>query len=362
MLMAWRFADPAIILVVTAILGLGVLGIASTGAHLHESSFFYFYRQLAFIGAGCIAMFIGAQINYNKYRFRTQGPYIAAISLLTAVFILGHKSWLPIGGGVHIQPSEAAKLIIIVYLSYVMSFDRLGAIKFWKHSVPIMLTCGLLIILTALQPDFGTALVMTALTVYLLFLGHIPLSHMIGPILISLPSIVSIPFIFPHVMRRISGFISSMFPGASGVGHLSYHDIKFRIAMGSGGWFGSGFGKGVIKRSFLPASHTDSIFAALVEEGGFLTGFAVVSLFLVLFYLGERTAQYSQDKFGAMMARGIAFYIVIQAFLNIAVCLGLFPNTGVTLPLISYGGSSVIVTMFAIGVLINISAQRTLMW
>ncbi|MBN1354717.1 FtsW/RodA/SpoVE family cell cycle protein [bacterium] len=360
MLTVWRFADQSIVLVVMAMLGLGLLAIFSAGYHLHPNHYFYFCRQLFYIGLGTVSMLIGACVNYGNYRFRTQVPYILGTILLAAVFILGNQSWLPIGGGFHLQPSEIAKLIIIVYLSYFMSFER-GTIHFMKHSVPIMLTCGILILMTALQPDFGTALVMTALTVYLLFIGNLPLTHMIIPVAVALPAVVSVPFFFPHVMKRIVNFSVSLLPGA-GMENLAHHDLQFRLAIGSGGFFGTGFGQGIVKRSVLPASHTDSIYAVLVEEGGFLTGAAVICLFLALLLIGERTARFSHDRFGALLARGIVFYIVIQAFLNISVCLGLFPNTGVTLPLFSYGGSSIIVTMYALGVLVNISAQRIIMW
>jgi len=357
MMMVWKNTDPVIILIIMTLLGLGLLGILTTGYHLNENPDYFFNRQMLYIGIGLIALIISAQLNYNLYRFKTQVPFIAAISLLIAVYLLGHKSWLPLGAGFHIQPSEAAKIIIILYLSYIVSFDRPGGINFWKHSVPMMLTCGLLIVLTAFQPDFGTALVMTFLTVYLLLIGSIPISHLIIPVFFVIPIITSIPFIFPHVMWRIKYFMLILLPHQT-PWEIGYHDLQLRLAIGSGGLCGSGFGNGFIKRSFLPASHTDSIFAVLIEEGGFLTGLAIICLFLALLFLGERTAKYSSDRFGAMLARGIVFYIVIQAFLNISVCLGLFPNTGVTLPLFSYGGSSIIVTLFSLGILVNISSQR----
>jgi len=352
-----RWSDPLIILVVFSMLGLGLLGILTAGFHLNISQYFFFVRQLLYIGIGLSAFAIGMSIDYRLYRFKTHFPFLVAIALLAAVFAFGRQSWLNIGGGFHIQPSEIAKLIIIVYLAYVMSFDRRGGMQFWAHSMPIMLTCGLLIVLTALQPDFGTALVMSCITLYMLFIGSIPIIHLLGPMLCTVPFILTVPFLFPHVRWRIVAFLLALTPNLA-PWKLGYHDYQLRLAMGSGGLFGTGFGKGLIKRSFLPASHTDSIFAVLVEEGGFLTGLAIICLFLALFLLGERTARYASDRFGALLARGIAFYLALQGFLNISVCLGLFPNTGVTLPLYSYGGSSLIVTLYALGVLVNISSQR----
>ncbi len=358
MLTIWRMADPLIILVTLAMLGLGLLGVLSAGAHLSVDHLHFFFRQLIFASLGLILLGISASIDYTRYRFKTHLPYLLAILLLAAVIFFGRQSWLSIGMGFHFQPSEFAKLIIIIYLSYVLSFERFSGMQFFQHSLPIMFTCGLLIFLTVLQPDFGTALIMSLLTAYMLWIGCMPLLHLLIPAAIVAPLAVIVPFIFPYVRMRIYYFIISILPHSGPGKHLGYHDLQLRLAMGSGGLLGRGFGLGLIKRSFLPASHTDSIFTVLVEEGGFLTGLAVVCLFFALFLLGERTARYAHDRFGAMLARGIVFYIAIQAFLNIGVCLGLFPNTGVTLPLFSYGGSSMIVTLCAIGILINVSSQR----
>lgn len=128
--------------------------------------------------------------------------------------------------------------------------------------------------------------------------------------------------------------------------------------MGNGGFFGQGFGNGLVKRSFLPACHTDSIFTVLVEEGGFSIGVIIIILFVALAWLGEYTARSAKNRFGAFLARGITFYLTMQATLNIGISLGLLPNTGITLPFLSYGGSSLVISLAAIGILINVSSQR----
>ncbi len=361
MFTAYTKAAPIIYLIIFAMLGLGLLGILTAGFHLHDQPFRYFQRQLIYVGIGLVCMMITGFTNYQLYRFKTYFPYVITIILLAAVFAFGKQSWLRLIGGFHIQPSEIGKLIIIIYLAYVMSFDRVSDMKFWRHSTPIMLTCFLLIIPTALQPDFGTALVMTLITGYLLIIGGMPIRHILVPLTLAFPAIIMVPFIFPHVMRRILNFIILFRPNLD-ISQLSFHDLQLRLAMGSGGMLGKGFGQGLVKRSFLPASHTDSIFAVLVEEGGFLTGTIIILLFLGLVLTGEKTANSTPDRFGAMLVRGITFYIGIQAFLNIGVCLGLLPNTGVTLPFFSYGGSSMIVTLISVGILINISSQRQIIY
>lgn len=359
MITVFKNADPMIAIVILCMLGLGLLGVLSAGMHLNQNPLFFFQRQLIFIIAGLILMLTASKIDYRIYRFKAVYVYMFSVVLLLIVLLYSsNQSWIPIWF-FHLQPSEPAKLMIILYLSYITSFDRDGKLSFWNHSVPIMFTCATLIIPTALQPDFGTAMVMTIITAYTMLIGAIPLAHLLMPAALGIPFAVAIPVLFPHVMQRFINFLQGLTQGSDPF-QLSYHDLQFHLAMGSGGLFGTGFGNGLIKRSFLPASHTDSIYAVLVEEGGFFTGMAIVFLFLALFLLGERTARYASDHFGAMLARGITFYITVQAFLNISVCLGLFPNTGVTLPFFSYGGSSMLISLFAIGVLINISSQRQL--
>ncbi len=360
MISSIKSADPRIIIIVFMLIAIGLLGVLSAGMSIGNFPYFYFLRQLAFIGIGGIFLLIGTAVDYRLYRFRTQTPYIATIVLLIFVFIAGEQSWLPIGMGFHLQPSEIAKLVLIAYLAYVLSFDWYSGMTFWKHSLPIMIVCVSLIIPTALQPDFGTALVMTMITGYLLLLGPVPLSHLLVPAGMAVPFAVTVPFIFPHVKVRLVNFVNLVNPLLP-IEKLAHHDFYMRMSMGNGGITGRGFCGGLVKTSFLPANHTDSIFAVLVEEGGFITGTLIILLFAGLLYVGEHTARFANDRFGATLARGITFYISGQAFLNIAVCLGLFPNTGVTLPLLSYGGSSMIVTLFAIGVLINVSSQRQML-
>ncbi|MBN1295816.1 cell division protein FtsW [bacterium] len=350
-------SNPFIILTVLILTGLGLLGVMTTGRHLSEDPYHFVHRQLMYAGLGILFLFAMAMIDYSHFRLKTQWPYVATIGLLVAVLIWGrNNSWLRLPM-FSIQPSEIGKFILILYIAYIMAFDRMDAMHFWTDSLPILLTCSLLIIPTALQPDFGTALVMTMITGYMLLAGGMPVAHLLYPALSTLPAVLAVPILHPYVMLRFTHFLVSLNPFAD-PSHLSFHDYHMRMAMGNGGILGTGFGNGLVKRSFLPASHTDSIFTVIVEEGGFISGIIVIGLFIGLVWLGESTARSAKDRFGAFLARGITFYLVAQAFLNISVCLGLLPNTGVTLPFLSYGGSSLVVSLAAIGVLINVSSQR----
>lgn len=352
----FKRSNPFIALTVLALTGIGLLGVYSTGRHLHQDPGFYFNHQLAYVGIGLIFLFIMALIDYSHFRFKTQWPYLLTILLLVAVLLFGNQSWLALPF-FNIQPSEIGKLILILYISCAMAFDRIESMRFFRDSLPIMIGCFSLILPTAAQPDFGTALIMTIIMIYMLLSTGFPYLHLALPAIPFAPVVVIVPFLFPYVMVRFSNFIVNLNPFSSPE-KLSFHDYHMRMAMGNGGFLGTGFGNGLVKRSFLPACHTDSIFTVMVEEGGFILGALIIALFLALVWMGELTARSAKDRFGAFLARGITCYFGAQAFLNIGVCLGILPNTGVTLPFLSYGGSSMVVSMAAIGILINVSSQR----
>ncbi|MBN1879562.1 FtsW/RodA/SpoVE family cell cycle protein [bacterium] len=352
----FKSSNPFIALIVMALTGIGLLGIFTSGRHLHPDPYYYFHHQLIHVGIGFIFLVLLALVDYSYFRFKTQLPYFGTILLLVAVLLFGNQSWLAFPF-FNIQPSELGKLVLILYISCSMAFDRIDSMRFFADSLPILIGCISLIGPTAAQPDFGTALIMTIITGYMLLSTGFPFLHLAIPAIPVIPVVVIVPFIYPYVMVRFTNFLVNLNPFSS-PSQLSFHDYHMRMAMGNGGFWGTGFGNGLVKRSFLPASHTDSIFTVLVEEGGFLMGIGIVALFLGLIWMGELTARAAKDRFGAFLARGITCYFGAQAFLNIGVCLGILPNTGVTLPFLSYGGSSMVISMAAIGILINVSSQR----
>lgn len=352
----FKRSNPFISLCVMALTGFGLLGVFSTGRHLHPNPYYYFNRQLLYIAIGIAAMLILALVDFSKFRFKTQFPYALTVILLLAVLVMGRQAWLPLGL-FNFQPSELGKLVIILYISNVMAFDRLESMRFWNDSIPILIIAFSLIGFTIMQPDFGTALVMMVITIYMLLLTGFPYKHIFLPVVPFVPFSVAVAYRYPYIMTRYTNYLKNISPWSS-PSHLSFHDYHMRMAMGNGGFWGRGFGNGLVKRSFLPASHTDSIFAVMVEEGGFLTGVIIIVLFLALAWLGEYTARSAKNRFGAFLARGITFYLSMQAFLNIGISLGLAPNTGITLPFLSYGGSSLVISLAAVGILINVSSQR----
>ncbi len=352
----FKRSNPFISLCVMALTGFGLLGVFSTGRHLHPNPYYYFNRQLLYIAIGIAAMLILALIDFSKFRFKTQIPYVLTVILLLAVLVMGRQAWLPLGL-FNFQPSELGKLVIILYISNVMAFDRLESMRFLNDSIPILIIAFSLIGFTIMQPDFGTALVMMVITIYMLLLTGFPYKHIFLPVVPFVPFSIAVAYRYPYIMTRYTNYLKNISPWSS-PSLLSFHDYHMRMAMGNGGFFGRGFGDGLVKRSFLPASHTDSIFAVMVEEGGFLTGVIIIVLFLALAWLGEYTARSAKNRFGAFLARGITFYLSMQAFLNIGISLGLAPNTGITLPFLSYGGSSLVISLAAVGILINVSSQR----
>jgi cell division protein FtsW len=352
----FKRSNPLISLIILTLTSLGLLAVFTTGRHLNSNPYHYFYRQLAFSVIGLFVLLSLAIVDYTKFLFEKKSPYFITSGFLLAVIFFGNGRWLNLKL-INIQPSELGKLVIIMYISYVMAFVRFEELSFINQSLPIMIVTFSLVGFTLMQPDFGTALIMMVIALYMFILTKFPIKHLLIPVIPFIPLAFIVPFRYPYVMSRYLNFVKNIDPRTP-VSFLSFHDYGLRMSMGNGGLTGLGFGNGIVKRSFLPASHTDSIFAVLVEEGGFLMGVTVIFLFVALLLLGESTARDAKDRFGAYLARGITFYLSGQAFLNICICLGLLPNTGITIPFVSYGGSSLIVSMAAVGILINISSQR----
>ncbi len=352
----FKRSNPLIPIIVLTLTGLGLLGVFTTGRHLNGNPYYFMSRQLTFVVIGVFALLVLALVDYTRFLFERKSPYFITVAFLIAVIFFGNGRWINLQY-FNMQPSELGKLVIIMYVSYVMAFVRFEKLSFKSQSLPIMAVTFSLVAFTLLQPDFGTALIMMVIALYMFVLTGFPVKHLLVPIIPFIPLALIVPFRYPYVMRRYLNFVANISPWRSPES-LSFHDYGMRMAMGNGGISGLGFGNGIVKRSFLPASHTDSIFTVLVEEGGFLLGALIIVLFLALFILGESTARDAKDRFGAYLARGITFYLTGQAFLNICICLGLLPNTGITIPFVSYGGSSLIVSMAAVGILINISSQR----
>ena len=324
----------------------------------YGSPYTFVLRQIGFALAGVLAMVVLMRVDYRKYKH----PAVVFTLLgLTTVFLVAvlfldrsHNThrWIRFGV-LSFQPSELAKPALILFLAFFLE-TRTAVIDDWRRTlVPAVLPSLIFSLLIVRQPDLGTALVCMAMTASVLFVAGMELKYLGYGVLASLPALYYLLF---HVGFRRQRMLAFVNPWADPQG-AGFHMIQSLIAVGTGGITGIGLMEGKQKLFYLPEPHTDFIFAVIAEELGLLGTMAVVGLFGVFCYRGMRAAIRTSDLFGRFLAIGITSTVAIQAFFNISVVLGLLPTKGIPLPFISYGGTSLFITLACVGVLLNISQQ-----
>jgi len=327
------------------------------------SNSFYLWRSFRHVFFGFGAMGFTMLIPYNLWRKLAFPLFGATLLLLVALFIPGlgaewgtSQSWLRLGF-LSLQPSELLKLTLIFYLALWLQ-KREQLIGTWKEGfVPFATLLSLSTILVAIQPDLGSFLVLTSIAVVMFFVAGGNIGHVIlGG---TMAGILGLPLILQkdYIRNRFRAFLSPSDPSISET--IGFQIKQALIAIGSGGAFGVGYGKSVQKFGYLPEVQADTIFAAMAEELGFFRLLIIVSMFGIFIWRGYKIAREAPDRFGFLVATGITTWIAFQTVLNISVNLSLFPLTGITLPFISYGGSSLMSLLIAVGVLLNISMHST---
>jgi cell division protein FtsW len=308
---------------------------------------------------GLITMTGLMQLDYRKYnRPVVVFPAVAITTILLLVVFLLRDShhtyrWIRFGGFFSFQPSEIAKPVLVLFLAWFLQ-DKLNSIHDWRNTVlPAALPSLLFILLIVREPDLGTALVCAAVTALMLYLAGAEVKYFAYACIAAVPVLYFLLFRVPWRRARLLAFIN---PEADPQG-AGFHTIQSLIAVGTGGLHGLGLMEGRAKLFYLPEPHTDFIFANVAEELGLIGALAIVSLFVVLGYRGLRAASLSKDVFARFLAFGITASILIQAFFNISVVLALVPTKGITLPFISYGGTSLFFTLASIGVLLNLTRE-----
>jgi cell division protein FtsW len=303
-------------------------------------------------------MVVLMRVDYRRYKHPAVVFTLLGVTtvLLIAVLFLdrSHNThrWIRFGP-FSFQPSELAKPALILFLAYFLE-TRARAIDDWRHTLlPAVLPSVIFSLLIVKQPDLGTAMVCMALTASVLFVAGMELKYLGYGVLASLPFLYYLLF---HVGFRRQRMLAFVNPWADPQG-AGFHMIQSLIAVGTGGITGLGLMEGKQKLFYLPEPHTDFIFAVIAEELGLLGTVAVIALFAVFCYRGMRAAIRTSDLYARFLAVGITGTIIIQAFFNISVVLGLLPTKGIPLPFISYGGSSLFITLACVGVLLNISQQ-----
>ena len=354
-----------LIFFVTILLGFfGLLMVYSSSSiwstYKFNDAFYYVKHQGIFYLLGIILMLILKRINYNLYK--KNANIILFICLLLLILVLipgigqvrnGSRSWFGIGS-LGIQPSEISKLALIIFTAKYLANNEKEVKKFKSGILPILIVIGLFFGLIMLEPDFGTDMVIVMTLISMLFISNIKISFFGYMALIGLLGIVGLIIVAPYRMSRIISFIN---PWSDPLGS-GFQIIQSLYAIGPGGLFGLGFGNSIQKHFYLPEPQTDFIFAIISEEFGIMGIIILSILFLILFVNIIKISINQNDLFAKYLSYGLIMGIIIQTILNICVVVGLVPVTGVTLPFISYGGSSLLVSMASIGIILNISKNN----
>ena len=350
-----------ILLITLALLGFGIVMVFSSSFFKSESASYYFFnKQSILIIFSFIVMLIANRIPYQFWA--KVSPFLLALSWLLLILVLipgighvagGARRWLRIGP-IGFQPSEIAKIVLIIFIAAFVNRYPDQVKSFKKGFIPLSLVIGFTILLTIIEPDIGTSVFIALITGILLIIGGIRVTYIL-PIGLIIGAVVFavVASIYPHIQTRMTVFFNPMADSAG----KGYQINQAQIGLGSGGVFGHGLGLSYQKLFYLPQQHTDFILSIIGEELGLFGTMLVVLLFFGLMWHGKKISESAEDRFGSLLAIGITLMIVIQAVINIAVVTALLPTKGISLPFISYGGSGLLVFMFAIGILVNIARQ-----
>lgn len=352
--------DTPLLLSVLFLTGVGVVMIYSASSAIanntYGNGYFFLRKQTIFSVLGGVVLFVSAMIPYRTYR--SFAYILLAFAALLLVFTqipgYGHAAggaarWIRIGGFT-IQPSEFARLSMIIYLAYSLSKKQERIREFSIGFLPHVIVMMMLAILIMVQPDFGSVVIMGLLCWIMMFVGGVPIKYLGGALLALLPLAGAVMMSASYRVERLMSFLDP-WKHQTDEGYQIVHSL---MAFGSGGFWGKGLGNGHQKLFYLPEPHTDFIFSVIGEELGLWGVLLIVTLFVVIIWRGILIAMRTEDLFGSLLATGLTLAISLQTCINMAVAMGLLPTKGLTLPFLSYGGSSLLINMAAVGIIINI--------
>ncbi len=353
--------DRPLLVATFLLLGLGLVMVFSASANMSEqrfgSAYLFVRKQILWDALGFLALWICMRTDYHRWQKASWILLGIALALLAAVLIVGPvvkgaRRWIPFGF-MNIQPSEVAKLACMVWLADFLDRHRSQITDLRKGFLPPLVVLGLVCVLILKEPDLGTPMLLVATGLFLLFLAGARPVHLLGTLLVSAAPLY---YELVHVAYRYRRLMSFLNPWAYATGS-GYQLTQSLLAFGSGGLFGKGLGASQLKLLYLPDPHTDFIFPVIGEELGFLGAFGVVLVFVFWGLRGWQVAKRAPDLFGQLLAAGITCWVLLQATINMGVSCGLLPTKGLPLPFVSFGGSSLIITMAAVGILLNISSR-----
>ncbi|HHD92462.1 MAG TPA: putative lipid II flippase FtsW [Candidatus Portnoybacteria bacterium] len=359
------FSGQALLLIVTLLIVYGLIAVASAGIVLSNVNFhqsYYYFKSQFWKGLipGVILAILVFRFPYKEIKKISFFALLAGIILLAGTFIPGLRicqkgacRWVNLGF-LAIQPAEIIKLLIIIYLSAWLEKHQKSLKSFFRGLLPILLICGLVGTMILIEPDLGTLGVLTLSIILLLFLGNVKIYHLGVLFLIGIIIVFLAINFLPYASNRWHSFVN---PG-SDIQGKSYQSYQSLIALGSGGLLGRGLGNSLQKYRFLPEPVGDSIFAIIGEELGFLGGAVLILLLFLFVYFGIRIARRAPDRFGYFLVNGIIILIAVQSLINLAAITRLIPLTGITLPFISYGGTSLAISLTSVGLILNVDRNR----
>ena len=350
-----------VLIVVLILVSVGIVMVFSASGvmadYMYDNSTKFYFKQLYWMVIGMFSMLFFSVYDYNKLKGMVLPLLIFTIFLLVSVLLFGStvagaKRWLRFGP-VGFQPSEFAKITVIIFLAWYIDRRASKMKSFVGGMVKPLAIVGLILFLIFLERDFGVPFLVFLVTMVLLFIGGTNYLH------VAMAALASVPLIVYAIVRepyRIKRMLTFLHPWNESQG-AGYQLVQSLLAMGSGGLKGVGLGESRVKMLFLPAPHTDFIFPIIGEEMGFIGTMFILLLFLLLFYYGVKIALNAKDLFGTMSAFGITTMITFQAIINMSVSIGLLPTKGLSLPFVSFGGSSIFIMLSSIGILLNIVKQ-----
>src|SRR3989304_23824 len=360
-----------ILALILSIIGLIMISSSSIsiGERYFNDPYWFIRRQIIWWVLSFIFFILASKINYRYYRRFSNFIVLISIALLALVFIPGfgieingYRRWLDFGF-FSVQPSEFVKIALIVL--FCDSLDR--KYKDNKHIkniiFPSFLALCVVAVLIFMEPDLGSMVVIGLIVFIVLFVGGVKLKHLFGPGFMGFAVTVVYLFLEDYRRERLFAFINriiALLNGKGEIGEVNFQISQSLISLGSGNLTGVGLGNSIQKYSYLPEAHTDFIFAIIGEELGLVGTILIVILFILFMFFGIIVCIKTRDNFGRIMAVGLTGIIIVPAIINISVVIGLLPITGLTLPFISFGGSSLLVSMIAAGMLLNISRQKAL--
>jgi cell division protein FtsW len=356
--------DPWLLAAVLLLTGFGLVMVYSASAvtaqaRVHDQ-FYYLKRQLVAAGVGLTLLLALLKLGYRRLE-------ALAVPLLLAVFVAlvlvlvpgigkvagGARRWIDLGF-IRFQPAEAAKVVLVLYLARSLARKKERMRQFSIGFLPHLAVTGLLVVLVLAEKDLGTAVILLVVLLVMLFAGGVKIGYLLASVALAIPVGWYLIAGTPYRMQRITAFLDP-WQHRDGIG---FQIVESLLGIGNGGWLGQGLGEGKGKLFYLPAAHTDFIAAVIAEEVGLVGMSLLVLLFALLVWRGFRATALAPDAFGCYLALGLTTLIGSQALVNLAVVLGLLPTKGLTLPFVSYGGSSLMTMLAAAGILLSVSGGQ----